>query len=388
MEKTDGESLGGVRRAVPGGVRGIETDTGLPSGVALFRGTGPRVHPGGTAILSPSSSRPSEGIMTLGSRRSPHLGEVAGLGSGRSPGGSNPHCPGTSGPRASIPEPREPQVYNSGSTFLHPYNCEDRPRSILKNSSSITMKKIPSTEKKSQCWDEMNILATYHPANKDYGFLKVDEPKTPYNRLQDSDENLSAGSSLKVTPESLAERSAELSTPTLSLWPTDSSDFDRHRKTHYCEGKFLKAQKNQPWANEEDSSGASARISSNAQDMMMDPKSRTVEKGWAGRLVTGVKNETGLMNDRHVLDTNDSSSSRNQFPSTSNPILLEKMDSQRREYFSKGIYLRSCSHPELQEDIDEQRSHACCKKVQPFLSPDETLQLQWTQEKEPRLWKM
>ncbi|XP_029413374.1 uncharacterized protein LOC103752238 isoform X2 [Nannospalax galili] len=272
--------------------------------------------------------------MTLGSRRSPHLGEVAGLGSGRSPGGSNPHCPGTSGPRASIPEPREPQVYNSGSTFLHPYNCEDRPRSILKNSSSITMKKIPSTEK-----------------------------------LQDSDENLSAGSSLKVTPESLAERLATMdnflpkvlrygdnrsSRAADDFSKTYSSDFDRHRKTHYCEGKFLKAQKNQPWANEEDSSGASARISSNAQDMMMDPKSRTVEKGWAGRLVTGVKNETGLMNDRHVLDTNDSSSSRNQFPSTSNPILLEKMDSQRREYFSKGIYLRSCSHPELQEDIDEQ----------------------------------
>uniref|UniRef100_A0A8C5NUR0 RIKEN cDNA 2810408A11 gene n=1 Tax=Jaculus jaculus TaxID=51337 RepID=A0A8C5NUR0_JACJA len=390
----------GLRVALPGeairrdprGLGGAGADTELPSSGASVLGSGPPLQSWNPVTRSPGSSRPSAGTVAQASGPSRHVGEVVdhSLGSYTSSGGFSVPCPGTSG---SSPGPAECKVYNSGynsssrSTCLHPHNYEAHPRSILKNNGSVLMQKYPSKEKKAQHWDEMNILATYHPADKDYGLKKVDEPNTPYHRLQGSDEDLSAEYSLKVTPELLAERFAKMdsflpkvlqygdetkSEATDNFSKTYFSDFEKHRKTHYNEGKFLKAQKNLPLANAEDSSGASASGSSEIQGGRMDPMPRTSERGWAGRLARGVKDETGLVTDSQALDTRAACAYRNQFPAASAPKVLDQMDLQHKEYYSESRYLRSCSQPEPEEDTDEQQDKSleghtgkssCCRNT-------------------------
>lgn len=116
--------------------------------------------------------------------------------------------------------------------------------------------------KKSQKWDEMNILATYHPSDKDYGLMKIDEPSTPYHRMVgdgDDDEGAMSDSESNeaLTADVLAQKlaAAEGMDPKFlteeesseeeeeELTPEErekKKEFEMKRKHHYNEGMNIK----------------------------------------------------------------------------------------------------------------------------------------------------
>ena len=112
-------------------------------------------------------------------------------------------------------------------------------------------------------FDEMNIIATHHPADKDYGHMKIDEPKTPYHYSDGESEGEAMSTSSRPRRVSLVGAvdadalSAGLqgSTPTrkdsMPLESEDSEDeteekkekkkaFEKKRRAHYNEGAILK----------------------------------------------------------------------------------------------------------------------------------------------------
>ncbi|XP_026732304.1 protein phosphatase inhibitor 2-like [Trichoplusia ni] len=138
-------------------------------------------------------------------------------------------------------------------------NLQKKPsKGILKTSRSVdgqdtsTAAGTPSTSKrpKEQRFDEMNIMETFHPANKDYGHMKVDEPKTPYSESVDGE--VEPGDELDANILA-AKLAASMNKPPKCVEACESDEdmdepeevrrkrieFEKKRKMHYNEFQAL-----------------------------------------------------------------------------------------------------------------------------------------------------
>ncbi|XP_004530884.1 protein phosphatase inhibitor 2 [Ceratitis capitata] len=119
-------------------------------------------------------------------------------------------------------------------------------KGILKNSSSFD-KPGSASYRKSAKFDELNVLQTYHPHDKDYGHMKIDEPKTPYNYVIPDlahtdalDANLLAEKlRIAASTQSPAFGSDDISDEeNIDETPEEKVrrlEFERRRKAHYNE---------------------------------------------------------------------------------------------------------------------------------------------------------
>jgi protein phosphatase inhibitor 2 len=138
---------------------------------------------------------------------------------------------------------------SSPPSYSESPNAKKPCKGILKSSSFD--KQFGASNRKSAKFDEINVLQTYHPPNKDYGHMRVDEPKTPYNyldpRLAEQDE-LDATvltEKLKVAQETQRRASLHCEESDEELPETDDQrekriEFEKRRKLHYNEASAIK----------------------------------------------------------------------------------------------------------------------------------------------------
>uniref|UniRef100_T1GGU6 Protein phosphatase inhibitor 2 n=1 Tax=Megaselia scalaris TaxID=36166 RepID=T1GGU6_MEGSC len=124
-------------------------------------------------------------------------------------------------------------------------------KGILKTSSSFDRHSLAS-HRKSAKFDEFNVLQTYHPPDKDYGHMKIEEPKTPYNYTDPNDEDAPDELDAKLLAEKLqlAARSASIDESFHSSDDEDDEEtpeqkahrleFEKRRKAHYKEFEAVK----------------------------------------------------------------------------------------------------------------------------------------------------
>ncbi|XP_026879240.1 protein phosphatase inhibitor 2 isoform X4 [Electrophorus electricus] len=141
----------------------------------------------------------------------------------------------------------------------------------------------------------MNILATYHPADKDYGLMKIDEPSTPYNRMVGDEDDEEAHSdsegNASLTVDALAKKlaAAEGTEPHFMKEEEEESSeeeeeelspeqqakkkqFQMLRKMHYNEGLNIKlARQLIARELEEEDADEEMRDETETEDINVDP---------------------------------------------------------------------------------------------------------------------
>ncbi|XP_045177174.1 protein phosphatase inhibitor 2-like isoform X2 [Mercenaria mercenaria] len=202
-------------------------------------------------------------------------------------------------------------------------SSEKKPRKgILKTSTSFDNNDHHSKTKE-MTWDEMNIIATHHPPDKDYGHMKIDEPPTPYSKCSDPEDDEEEGTlerrgsvsdKKKLDASSLTSRLEGIEGPRTRRVSTEEDessdeeeeeelteeqqehrkDFEQKRKLHYNEFQAVKLAKQlmeEEDDDEEDETGDDGDNGSNTRDSVQMQTDQSPDTG--ANLSSGIPEDSG-----------------------------------------------------------------------------------------------